>query len=824
MNALNNPIFTIATAALAGALDLMCRVVERRNTIPILSNVMFDVREGGVILTGTDLDIQAYVEMPAAVTRTGRFTVAATALRDAVKRMSAEHVEFDVASRCAIAAGAQRMALPTLPTDDFPALVVGDAVSEFELSGNLLADAFNALMPAVSTEETRYYLNGIFMHVPNGEALRMAATDGHRLVRVSHDVPEGAATLPDVIVPRKTCGLIARLAKGERVKLAFNESKCVVQIGRVKLVSKLIDGTFPDYSRVIPSVSGQHDIQIDNAAACAAAVKRVASVASEKTRAIAFKLSADELNISCSSPENGVAAETVECRYSPVSGYGGLEAGYNAPYLLSMLALAPKGGGMRIETEDATAPSRITFPGRAELLAVIMPMRVGGGVDVDSVTNGGAAAVDTFKVAFGTAYTARDETAMREAVALYRNALHGAGAEATVKRVAFETKVTLGATGKGARGVRRAAAIAKVRTPQGHGSFMNMAWRVRSIVQAARLCDKIGLHPSDPRHYARVRMGDGKTFTVLVSDLRDTSAGMIEVYKRNKWGSYSRVYARNRYTAVVRTAVVELLGGRDKAERTAIMVARGLWDIEQNPAPHWPVEINAEPVAEIDTASVQNDSEIGVEEIVPEVASPQSANTPETVKIVAEEIVPPSGDVQALLQAVAALTARVAALEGGEAGAETARLLDVYRDGWRAHDRHGVNYVGINTVKAKRTPAHLRAIRAYLALRKLRVTAAQQAAVDQGKIEFANAIARDAEAALGEAVKGAEAATLRAHNADLGREAVQAELNGLQALRDALASVQLRPEPAQAIAPTDGRDGDTVIIMPINGSRPRVAA
>ena len=269
-----------------------------------------------------------------------------------------------------IMAGRAKFQLATLPRDDFPIIAEGELPTSFELSADSLKKLIDKTRFAISTEETRYYLNGIFMHVAD-DVLKAAATDGHRLARVTMARPDGAEGMPDVIVPRKCVTELRKLldeVEGD-VEISLSASKIRFDLGYTVLTSKLIDGTFPDYNRVIPT--GNDKLLKIDPKSFSAGVDRVATIASEKTRAVKMALERDKITLSVTSPENGTAAEEVSGEYSA----SGFEIGFNARYLLDILAQV-EGDTVEVHLADAAAPTLIRENDKAEALYVLMPMRV----------------------------------------------------------------------------------------------------------------------------------------------------------------------------------------------------------------------------------------------------------------------------------------------------------------------------------------------------------------------------------------------------------------------------------------------------------------
>ncbi|MGB7374908.1 DNA polymerase III subunit beta [Pontixanthobacter sp.] len=376
---------TIERATLLRCLSHVQSVVERRNTIPILSNVLIEADAGGSLkVMATDLDLQVVENMAAASVGTaGAITVSAHLLFDIARKLpEGSQVNLETAdNRMAIKAGRSRFSLPTLPRDDFPMIVEGDLPTSFEMPAKLLAELIDRTRFAISTEETRYYLNGIFLHVADddaagsGSVLKAAATDGHRLARFTIDQPDGAEGMPDVIVPRKAVAELRKLLEESldgNVQIDLSASKIRFTMGGeggVVLTSKLIDGTFPDYSRVIPT--GNDKLLKIDPKSFFEGVDRVATIATEKTRAVKMTLDSDKVILSVTSPDNGTATEEVAAQY----GSDGFDIGFNANYLKDILSQIDS-DSVELHLADAGAPTLIRKNDKSPAMYVLMPMRV----------------------------------------------------------------------------------------------------------------------------------------------------------------------------------------------------------------------------------------------------------------------------------------------------------------------------------------------------------------------------------------------------------------------------------------------------------------
>jgi DNA polymerase-3 subunit beta len=270
-----------------------------------------------------------------------------------------------------ISAGRSSFRLPTLPVEDFPAISSSDLPVNFTLTAADLRDLIDATRFAISTEETRYYLNGIYFHKAENGDLCAVATDGHRLALTRQALPEGASQMPSVILPRKAVGELRKLLDdydGE-VSVGLSETRAEFGFGAVRLTSKLIDGTFPDYTRVIPT--GNDRIMQVDAASFAAAVDRVSTISSEKSRSVKMGLKPGVLTLSASKTDASSAIEEIEVTYDGVE----MDIGFNARYLLDIAAQV-NNDIVEFALADQGSPSLVRAPGDDASLFVLMPMRV----------------------------------------------------------------------------------------------------------------------------------------------------------------------------------------------------------------------------------------------------------------------------------------------------------------------------------------------------------------------------------------------------------------------------------------------------------------
>ncbi|WP_454634456.1 DNA polymerase III subunit beta [Bradyrhizobium cenepequi] len=369
---------TVEQAALLKVLGRVHRIVERRNTIPILGNILIEVEQDAVNLRATDLNIEITDRVRAEVARKGATTVPGYLLHDIVRKMpvgSQIVIEVDEAKSpvMTVKSGRSRFTLQTLPVSDFPDLSFGDMTHSFAMKGAELHRMIQRVEFAISSEETRYYLNGIFLHTRkdgNRHTLRSVATDGHRLARCDMDLPDGATGMAGVIVPRKTVSEVDRLFGGADLEVVIELSPGKIRFsgGDAVLTSKLIDGQFPDYDRVIPT-NNEKVLKISRADLSSAA-DRVATVSTERGRAVKMSLAHDKATLAVSNPDAGNAVEELDAEYA----FDALDIGFNSRYLHDIIAQI---SGETVEVKLADPGSPTLFAGEdADTLYVLMPMRV----------------------------------------------------------------------------------------------------------------------------------------------------------------------------------------------------------------------------------------------------------------------------------------------------------------------------------------------------------------------------------------------------------------------------------------------------------------
>ncbi len=373
---------TLERSNLLKSLNHVQRVVERRNTIPILSNVLLKAEDGALTLKATDLDLEVTEVTPASVDQPGSTTVPAHMLYDIVRKLpEGAEVMMSVGddNGLSLVSGRSQFRLQMLPESDFPDLTTTEFNHTFRMACTDFKNLIDRTQFAISTEETRYYLNGIYFHAvedtPEGGdskmMLRAVATDGHRLAQAQTIAPDGAEGMPGIIVPRKAVGEVQKLLEDpdSSVTVELSDTKIRFTVDKVVLTSKLIDGTFPDYNRVIPS-GNDKELVLDRAA-FAAAVDRVSTIASDRGRAVKLSLTEGQLVLSVNNPDSGSAEEEIAVGYTADA----LDIGFNSRYLLDITNQL-SADETTFMLADPGSPTLIREKGEAGALYVLMPMRV----------------------------------------------------------------------------------------------------------------------------------------------------------------------------------------------------------------------------------------------------------------------------------------------------------------------------------------------------------------------------------------------------------------------------------------------------------------
>ncbi len=371
----------INSTDLLKALSHIHGIVEVRHTLPILSNIILEAKDDKLILSSTNLDIYCSDKIKAEVIKSGEVSVSAVTFFEIIKRLPSgsevlmimEEGENEIRLTC----GRSRFNLSTLKTDDFPIISDNDLSTNFVLSADELIRIIDKTKFAVSNEETRYYLNGIFLHKAERNSiqfLRAVATDGHRLAQYDIPLPQGAEDITGIIIPKKTIYELRKVlddANGD-VSVSLNENKIKFSFNDLKVVSKVIDGTFPDYTKVIPQKNDKNfktnNSDLKNA------IDRVSAVAANeesKSKAIKFCIENNLLSLSVESQSKGSANEMIDVNYSGDK----VDIGFNSKYIID-ICNEVDGDEISISLSDSISPAIILDKTDENLFFVLMPMRI----------------------------------------------------------------------------------------------------------------------------------------------------------------------------------------------------------------------------------------------------------------------------------------------------------------------------------------------------------------------------------------------------------------------------------------------------------------
>ena len=373
--------FKINSTDLLKALSHIHGIVEVRHTLPILSNIILEAKDDKLILSSTYLDIYCSDKIKAEVLQSGEVSVSAVTFFEIIKRLPSgsevlmimEEGENEIRLTC----GRSKFNLSTLKTDDFPIISDNDLSTNFVLSADELIRIIDKTKFAVSNEETRYYLNGIFLHKAERNSiqfLRAVATDGHRLAQYDIPLPQGAEDITGIIIPKKTIYELRKVlddANGD-VSVSLNENKIKFSFNDLKVVSKVIDGTFPDYTKVIPQKNDKNfktnNSDLKNA------IDRVSAVAANeesKSKAIKFCIENNSLSLSVESQSKGSANEMIDVNYSGDK----VDIGFNSKYIID-ICNEVDGDEISISLSDSISPAIILDKTDENLFFVLMPMRI----------------------------------------------------------------------------------------------------------------------------------------------------------------------------------------------------------------------------------------------------------------------------------------------------------------------------------------------------------------------------------------------------------------------------------------------------------------
>ncbi|PPR47550.1 MAG: DNA polymerase III subunit beta [Alphaproteobacteria bacterium MarineAlpha5_Bin9] len=352
-------------------------IVDKKNTIPILSNILLEASNSNLTLTATDMDLSIKTNISCSVVEEGSITVPAHTLYDIVRKIpDGNEIEFisNDGKKFSIRSGKSKFSLSCLPKDDFPSIAIDSLQYEFSINGRDLLSIIDKTKFAISNEETRYFLNGIYFHKnteKNDSFLTLVSTDGHRLAKMDLIPEKNIDDLPGVIVPKKTIQELTKLLAefDQEVVINVDPNKIIFFINNSILISKVIDGNFPDYTKVIPS-NNLNVLKVNRELFCEA-VDRVSTITNERSRAIKFRLFNNLVNITASNSENGSASEDIQAEYNGKE----IEIGFNSKYILEMISQL-EDEYVILKFNDENSPMIANESSNANLIYVLMPMRV----------------------------------------------------------------------------------------------------------------------------------------------------------------------------------------------------------------------------------------------------------------------------------------------------------------------------------------------------------------------------------------------------------------------------------------------------------------
>jgi len=366
--------FVISREALLKPLSLVGGVVERRQTLPILANVLLVLEGNRLSLTGTDLEVELVGRATVDDSKeAGEVTVPARKLMDICKSLpDGCNIEFAVEeSRAVVRSGRSRFVLSTLPARDFPNIEDGIGTQQFTVKQGELKRLIDRTSFAMAQQDVRYYLNGMLWEVKQN-SLRLVATDGHRLAMCNETIDADVSGTHQIILPRKGVIELGRLLDGgdSMIELTLGNNHIRAITPSFTFTSKLIDGKFPDYERVLPRVSDK--IVMAHRKDLREAFVRAAILSNEKYRGVRLMLEMGELKIYANNPEHEEAEEVVSVEYQGSN----LEIGFNVSYLLDVLAVIP-GDTIRFSMSDSNSSATIEDAAESDkALYVVMPMRL----------------------------------------------------------------------------------------------------------------------------------------------------------------------------------------------------------------------------------------------------------------------------------------------------------------------------------------------------------------------------------------------------------------------------------------------------------------
>ncbi len=369
--------FQISKNKIYKSLSHLQGIVDKKNSLPILSNILIEAKNSSLILSSTDMDISIVEKIDCNVLEEGSTTINSQILYDIVRKLD-ETSEIEIISNngkiLTLRANGSRFSLQCLPKEDFPIIDQQNDGIKIKINSKILFKLIDKTKFAISNEETRYFLNGLYFNIykeNNKTNVTLVGTDGHRLSKFTYEIDQNIDQVTGVIIPRKTINELSKLLSeiDEEIEIIISSSKIIFYIQNLVFVSKLIDGTFPDYKRVIPS--GNNNILEINRDKLYSAVDRVSTVANEKSPVIKFKLIKNYINLNTINNDNSTATEDINLNYDGDD----FEIGFNSKYILDIVNNL-EDEEITLKFKDGSSPIIAQEKSNPNLIYVLMPMRV----------------------------------------------------------------------------------------------------------------------------------------------------------------------------------------------------------------------------------------------------------------------------------------------------------------------------------------------------------------------------------------------------------------------------------------------------------------
>ena len=369
--------FLISKGSIFKSLSHLQGIVDKKNSLPILSNILLEANSNKLTLSSTDMDISMIEQIDCDIVEEGSTTINSQIFYDVIRKLS-DDSEVEVISndskRLTIRSNKSKFSLACLPKEDFPIIEKIEQGNKVAINSKILHSLIDKTKFAISNEETRYFLNGLYFNITNKEGnnlITLVGTDGHRLATNSSQLDSSFQEIPGVIIPRKTINELSKILSetDNEIEIDITQNKINFYLEKITLSSKLIDGNFPDYQRVIPK-NNNNNLQI-NRMSLLSAVDRVSTVANEKSPVIKIKLFENIVNLSTVNSDNSTATEDIKCEYNGDE----IEIGFNSKYIMDIINNL-ESENIRLKFKDNSSPIIVEEKSNPNLIFVLMPMRV----------------------------------------------------------------------------------------------------------------------------------------------------------------------------------------------------------------------------------------------------------------------------------------------------------------------------------------------------------------------------------------------------------------------------------------------------------------